>query len=223
MPLQQRKTLPLQLHSTAGRKNSNNHNQAHFHLSNVADHHDSQRWLKVIGGWVLHRDQQHKQTSSKLIFQFIAKHFHTTMSDAWVSKTMQHLYLTSHQAATKDRKYRKLQTPNSLHRFLLQLQDTINIGFQPSCVVAVDTMRFTHPEVVWRTFGPEGSGQPSLWSNTWKWKMILYEGLVMNGEVLPPVIFTNCLTVPQDVEADSNAKEIYVPHLNQLTGELTLR
>ncbi len=67
------------------------------------------------------------------------------------------------------------------------------------------------------------SGQPSLWENEWKWKTILYEGLVMDGSLLPPIVFTNCPSVPKGIEGDSEAKVIYVPDLNQPTAALTLR
>jgi hypothetical protein len=67
------------------------------------------------------------------------------------------------------------------------------------------------------------SGQPGLWEHEFNNKTILYVGLVMNGTVIPPIIFTNCSTVPEDIDSGSDGKVIYVPDLNQPTAELTIR
>ena len=48
-----------------------------------------------------------------------------------------------------------------------------------------------------------------MYEHEWKYHTILYEGLVMNGEMLPPVIFTDCDHVPQDIEKDFEAKVVY--------------
>lgn len=67
------------------------------------------------------------------------------------------------------------------------------------------------------------SGQPSLWENRWDYKTILYEGLVMSGEVLPPIIFTNCPTVPEDIDVEGDGKVVYIPGLSAPSADLTLR
>ncbi|KAL6051449.1 hypothetical protein QOT17_014442 [Balamuthia mandrillaris] len=47
-------------------------------------------------------------------------------------------------------------------------------------------------------------------------------GLVMSGEVLPPVIFTNCPTVPKDVDVGGDGKVVYIPGLSAPSADLTL-
>ncbi|KAL6055243.1 hypothetical protein QOT17_016892 [Balamuthia mandrillaris] len=45
----------------------------------------------------------------------------------------------------------------------------------------------------------------------------------MSGEVLPPVIFTNCPTVPKDVDVGGDGKVVYIPGLSVPSADLTLR
>lgn len=45
----------------------------------------------------------------------------------------------------------------------------------------------------------------------------------MEGTLLPPVIFTNCPSVPKGIEGDTEAMVIYVADLNQPTALLTKR
>ena len=45
----------------------------------------------------------------------------------------------------------------------------------------------------------------------------------MNGTVLPPIIFTNCETVREDIEGDREGKVIYIPNLTQPSADLTSR
>ncbi|KAL6050316.1 hypothetical protein QOT17_019879 [Balamuthia mandrillaris] len=106
------------------------------------------------------------------------------------------------------------QLPQELYRFLKGLQNQIDELGNPTRTVAVDTVQFTHPEYILRTYAPQGSGQPSLWENRFDYKTILFEGLVMSGEVLPPVIFTNCPTVPKEVDVGGDGKVVYIPGLS---------
>lgn len=110
----------------------------------------------VIGGWVLKRDEEHEQTGIKDIQSFVAENFREHVSKGWVSGAMASLHLTSHRAAMKKRKYRRHQDPKALHTFLLQLRAMVDGKIEACSVVAVDTVRFTHPEAVLRTYGPEG-------------------------------------------------------------------
>lgn len=45
----------------------------------------------------------------------------------------------------------------------------------------------------------------------------------MNGDVLPPIVFTNCETVLEDIEGDREGKVIYIPDLTQPSADLTSR
>lgn len=110
----------------------------------------------VVGGWVLHRVKAHKQTSINAIQKFIATNFNEDVSIGWVSTHMQALHLSSHQAANRPSKYKRPQLPQELYRFLKALRSKIDELGDPSRVVAVDTVRFTHPEYVLRTYAPEG-------------------------------------------------------------------
>ena len=55
-----------------------------------------------------------------------------------------------------------------------------------------------------------------------KWTTILYEGLVATGEVLLPIIFTNCPEIPADFDKDLEAKVFFIPGLKAPSGDLTL-
>lgn len=57
----------------------------------------------------------------------------------------------------------------------------------------------------------------------WKYTTILYEGLVMDGTLLPPVIFTNCPDVPANIEENRIAFVIYIENLQAPSAALTLR
>ena len=110
----------------------------------------------VIGGWVLSRDEQHERTGIKDIQVFVAENFQEYVSKGWVSGAMASLHLTSHRAAMKKLKYRRHQDPKALHTFLLKLRALVDGKIEASRVVAIDTVRFTHPKAVLRTYGPEG-------------------------------------------------------------------
>ncbi|KAL6042767.1 hypothetical protein QOT17_024258 [Balamuthia mandrillaris] len=161
----------------------------------------------VVGGWVLFYVKAHKQTSINAIQKFITASFQEDVSIAWVSIHMKALHRSSHQAANKPSKYARPQLLQELYQFLK---------------VAVDTVRFTHPEYILRTYASQGSGQPSLWENRFDYKTILYKGLIMSREVLPPVIFTNCPTMPMDVDIGEDGKVVYIPGLSAPSADLIL-
>lgn len=110
----------------------------------------------VVGGWVLSRNKQHLPATVEDIQAFIVESFGESVSKGWVSRAMTSLHLTSHRASMKKRKYRKLQNPTTLHRFLLSLRKRIDGKKEPSQVVAVDNVRFSHPRIILRSYGPEG-------------------------------------------------------------------
>jgi len=58
----------------------------------------------IVRGWVIEQDYQYLITSGDTICSFIAKSFYKTVSPAWVTRTMQALYLSSHQEAIKKEK-----------------------------------------------------------------------------------------------------------------------
>lgn len=62
-----------------------------------------------------------------------------------------------------------------------------------------------------------------MWEHEWKYHTVLYEGLVLNGQLIPPIIFTDCDAVPQGVEGDKDGKVIYLPEFSQPSGDMTLR
>ena len=43
----------------------------------------------------------------------------------------------------------------------------------------------------------------------------------MDGTVLPPIVFTNCETVQEDIEGGREGKVIYIPDLTQPSADLT--
>ena len=45
----------------------------------------------------------------------------------------------------------------------------------------------------------------------------------MDGTVLPPIVFTNCETVQEDIEGGREGKVIYIPDLTQPSADLTSR
>lgn len=53
--------------------------------------------------------------------------------------------------------------------------------------------------------------------------MILYEGLLPTGDVLPPVIFTNYNKIPKNLDEELDARVLYVPDLKGPSASLTLR
>lgn len=110
----------------------------------------------VIGGWVLDRDKEHEHTSIEDIIAFIGENFAEKVSKSWVSKAMASLHITSHRASVKKRKYRKVENPTLLHRFLLTLRGLVDGKRERSQVVAVDNVRFSHAPAVLRSYGPEG-------------------------------------------------------------------
>lgn len=213
----------------------------------------------VVGGWVLERDEHHEPAGAEPIATFIAENFRESVSPAWVTCTMKALHLTSHRDASKPLKYRRADLAKNCHRFVSRLRDTIDDGYRPSQVVAIDNVRFTHPQVILRSYMllKEGNkpplssflphffpllfasipsqpalfklthhpyrGQPSLWEHEWRYHTVLYEGLCMDGTVLPPIIFTNCPNVPKGVEQGFDGKVIYLPNLSQPSGDMTLR
>lgn len=62
-----------------------------------------------------------------------------------------------------------------------------------------------------------------MYKHEWKYHTILYEGLAMNEEMLPAVIFTNCDAVPENVERDYEGKVVYLPDMSAPSGDMTLR
>ena len=45
----------------------------------------------------------------------------------------------------------------------------------------------------------------------------------MDGTVLPPIVFTNCETVQEDIKGGREGKVIYIPDLTQPFADLTSR
>lgn len=52
---------------------------------------------------------------------------------------------------------------------------------------------------------------------------ILYEGLVLDGTLLPPVIFSNCPEIPDDITEGREAVVIYYPNLQAPSADTTQR
>ena len=52
--------------------------------------------------------------------------------------------------------------------------------------------------------------------------IILYEGLVATGELLHPVIFTDCPSIPMDLDKDIPAKVLFIPNVTSPSATLTL-
>jgi hypothetical protein len=82
---------------------------------------------------------------------------------------------------------------------------------------------FTKSNYPLATYSVQGGGQPSITEEDFHHKAILNEGLVMDGTVLPPVIFTNYDQVPANIEDSQEAHVIYIPDLSQPSADLTLR
>mmetsp|Transcript_4108 Transcript_4108/g.5752 ORF Transcript_4108/g.5752 Transcript_4108/m.5752 type:complete len:217 (+) Transcript_4108:648-1298(+) len=66
-------------------------------------------------------------------------------------------------------------------------------------------------------------GVPAFWEEKWEYVTVLYEALVGDGTILPPVIFTNCEIIPKKLTLNHKAKICVVPNLCAPSGELTSR
>lgn len=110
----------------------------------------------VVGGWVLKRDKQYKRNSSKEIIPFIKKHFGVSANKMLVSRIMKELKLSSHQSGRRVLKYMRKDLPSKLFKFVRGLNQDIQAKEDLSCVIAVDNVRFTHPPLQIRTYGPQG-------------------------------------------------------------------
>jgi hypothetical protein len=67
------------------------------------------------------------------------------------------------------------------------------------------------------------SGQPRVQIDEYPYVTLLYEALRGDGDRLPPVVFTSCLTFPKRVDADDAGYVHVVPGVEAPSGELTRR
>ncbi|KAL6064514.1 hypothetical protein QOT17_010912 [Balamuthia mandrillaris] len=117
---------------------------------------------------------------------------------------MKALHLSSHQAANRPSKYARLQLPQELHRFWEGARHEIGELGDPTRVVAVDTVRFTHPEYILRTYAPQG-------------RIGHERGGASSCHI------HHCPTVPKDVDVGGDGKVVYIPGLSAPSADLTLR
>ena len=110
----------------------------------------------ILGGWVLDRAENHERTSAHDIVAFVAENFQEQVSKQWVSNTMQGLQLTSHRATKRPQKYKKPNLVGKLHTFLCNLRNKIDGKLESSQVVAIDNVRFSHPQAILRSYSPKG-------------------------------------------------------------------
>jgi len=110
----------------------------------------------VLGGWVIEQDEQHLPVSSNTIQSWVAENYQEKVSAAWVTRTMSSLHITSHHSSTRPDKYKRPHLMQDLFRFLLSLRNKVDEGYQEAQVVAIDTVRFTHPSPILRTYSPQG-------------------------------------------------------------------
>jgi transposase len=110
----------------------------------------------VVGGWILKRDKEYKRSSSKEIIPFIKKHFGLSVNKMLVSRIMKELKLSSHQSGRRVLKYTRKDLPGKLFKFVRGLNQDIKAREDLSRVIAIDNVRFTHPPLQIRTYGPQG-------------------------------------------------------------------
>lgn len=112
--------------------------------------------LRVLGGWILRRWDDHNITSIENIQAWVYEVFGEYISSTAVERYLSKIHIVSKAVTEKELKYWNPNLVKELHQFLVTISTRLQRGLRPNQLVAVDVCYWTKSGHILRTFGPLG-------------------------------------------------------------------